>query len=300
MKELPMRRVLLLCSLVLPSCYLDRHPELAEPLELCNGVDDDGDPATLDGSAEPTLGDPCDGADADHCATGAIACIQGQLVCADDHDERDDTEVCNGLDDDCDGEVDEGFDLSTDPGNCGFCGHACSNANGTNACAAGVCVPTCVSGSIDCNGDPGDGCEVFRDRDPTCSAAATMGSVAGDLGAESVELTGTDEAFFEVAVLEQSTLVTPVTATIVLDNPPGVNFDLFVTCGACDDAIMASSTSAAGLADRVVFRHEDTDFANDSQTLHIEVRFVSATTCGAAWHLQVTGATPVATTTCGP
>ncbi len=34
-------------------------------------------------------------------------------------------ELCNGWDDDCDGETDEDFDLDSDPANCGFCGNAC-------------------------------------------------------------------------------------------------------------------------------------------------------------------------------
>ncbi|MFC1612174.1 putative metal-binding motif-containing protein [Myxococcota bacterium] len=35
-------------------------------------------------------------------------------------------EVCNGEDDDCDDEIDEDFDLNTDPSNCGECGHVCA------------------------------------------------------------------------------------------------------------------------------------------------------------------------------
>ncbi|MCZ7679615.1 MAG: hypothetical protein M5U28_12975 [Sandaracinaceae bacterium] len=47
--------------------------------DLCNGVDDDCDPATADGSAEPTLGDPCDGGDADLCDEGEVVCTSGAL-----------------------------------------------------------------------------------------------------------------------------------------------------------------------------------------------------------------------------
>ena len=50
-------------------------------IELCDGVDNDCNPETLDGSAEETLGDACDGADADRCADGLVACIDGILGC---------------------------------------------------------------------------------------------------------------------------------------------------------------------------------------------------------------------------
>jgi hypothetical protein len=46
------------------------------------------------------------------------------------------TETCNGLDDDCDGETDEDFDLTSDEANCGACGSAC----GGLFCADSQCV----------------------------------------------------------------------------------------------------------------------------------------------------------------
>lgn len=70
------------------------------------------------------------------------------------------TEICNGLDDDCDGEIDEDFDLHNDPNNCGACGHACVVANGTAGCVDGICtIVACNPGYRDCNGNPADGCE---------------------------------------------------------------------------------------------------------------------------------------------
>jgi hypothetical protein len=52
----------------------------------------------------------------------------------------------------------------SDPANCGNCGHACP-ASAPNAsalgCVSGNCkVITCESGFADCDGDPGNGCEV--------------------------------------------------------------------------------------------------------------------------------------------
>ena len=48
------------------------------------------------------------------------------------------TEVCNGVDDDCDGMRDDGFDLSSDASNCGACNNRCPGGGGA-VCCAGVC-----------------------------------------------------------------------------------------------------------------------------------------------------------------
>ena len=48
-------------------------------------------------------------------------------------------EACDGKDNDCDGKVDEGFDLKTDPANCGTCGFVCKTPNATAACVSGTC-----------------------------------------------------------------------------------------------------------------------------------------------------------------
>jgi hypothetical protein len=73
------------------------------------------------------------------------------------------TEVCDGKDNDCNGKVDEGSVLQTDPDNCGACGVSCKkelpNAQ-TSACVAGLCAITkCADGYGDANKVPSDGCE---------------------------------------------------------------------------------------------------------------------------------------------
>ena len=69
-------------------------------------------------------------------------------------------EVCNGIDDDCDGVIDNGFDLNTDPNNCGMCGHQCLFPNATALCVGGQCaLGTCAFGYGDADHNPANGCE---------------------------------------------------------------------------------------------------------------------------------------------
>jgi len=72
------------------------------------------------------------------------------------------TEVCNGVDDDCDGKTDEDFDTQTDPLYCESC-KGCTKLLQASAypdCKVGVCVvKSCFIGYVDLNNDPKDGCE---------------------------------------------------------------------------------------------------------------------------------------------
>jgi hypothetical protein len=69
-------------------------------------------------------------------------------------------EICDDLDNDCNGLADDPFDLDTDVLNCGRCGSACNDANATMECLLGECgVSACDEGWVDANLDASDGCE---------------------------------------------------------------------------------------------------------------------------------------------
>ena len=59
-----------------------------------------------------------------NCTTGTGACMLTNAG----------IEICDGLDNNCDGVVDDGFDLCASAANCGKCGNACSAAHAQSTC----------------------------------------------------------------------------------------------------------------------------------------------------------------------
>jgi Sulfatase-modifying factor enzyme 1/Putative metal-binding motif len=69
-------------------------------------------------------------------------------------------EICDGLDNDCNGTTDDGFDLMTDVNNCGACNHQCAFPFANASCDNGVCKQgTCLAN--------------FYDRDPNTPGCET-------------------------------------------------------------------------------------------------------------------------------
>lgn len=78
-------------------------------------------------------------------------------------------ELCNGIDDDCDENIDEDFDLMAHERHCGRCGHVCPDFAGARPiCVAGECAIQCENGFGDCDGEPRTGCETPLDSPSDC------------------------------------------------------------------------------------------------------------------------------------
>jgi hypothetical protein len=123
--------------------------------ESCNGRDDDCDALFDEGLSN--LGS-CGVTDVGECTLGTRMCLGGGVVCMGATGPG--FEICDALDQDCDGNPTNGFDLMTDPTNCGACGNLCNLPNAFEGCVGGGCtIAACQSGYHDNDGMPSTGCE---------------------------------------------------------------------------------------------------------------------------------------------
>ncbi len=129
--------------------------------ELCNGIDDNCN-AVVDDQPIDT-GGTC-GSDVGECSFGTQQCIGGALVCFGGKGPS--LEVCNMLDDDCNGTAD---DSPIDSG--GPCG------SNVGACLPGIF--TCDNGAIVCSGGTAGTAELCNGIDDDCNGAIDDGNPGG-------------------------------------------------------------------------------------------------------------------------
>jgi hypothetical protein len=143
----------------------------------CNGMIDDGIAAM--GACGSSVG---------ACRAGTLQCVGGNTQCVGAVGAS--AERCNSIDDDCNGTVDNGFDLQNDPTNCGRCGNSCAAAaNAVVACRTGACqLIACSPGFYNLDGNAANGCEyactfqgateVCNGRDDNCNGTVDEGVTA--------------------------------------------------------------------------------------------------------------------------
>jgi MYXO-CTERM domain-containing protein len=120
--------------------------------ETCNGQDDDCDNDIDEELTDPTLGQSCDPG-VPICDEGTIICDNGALVC--DGFTVPGTEICNGVDDDCNDAIDETNCAETEPAD--------------DQCIEGECLFECADTEFPCGA--GQFCRTFDDdacENPPC------------------------------------------------------------------------------------------------------------------------------------
>jgi len=228
--------------------------------ETCNSLDDDCDMQVDEEGAQGCTNYYLDGDNDRYGRTGSQRCLcqpQGlySVVVGGDCDDSNPAinpaaaERCNGVDDNCNGVVDDGDPVA-------MCGNV---QNGRPVCTNGVCGAVCDGGYYDVNHNLMDGCECQQDQydtsGNTCAQAVDLGTLSDAGSGSTRSISGrivpdSDQDWYKVRVVDtQDTgdLSNPgrdrFNVRVRLTNPVDGSIRLNVYWGSCSTQITCLSGS---------------------------------------------------------
>ncbi len=140
--------------------------------EICNGLDDDCDGDTDE--SDPRAGEACRRDRPGICGEGVLGCVDRALGCV--TPEPADGEACDGLDNDCDSQIDEGIEGTGEGCQTGLAG----------VCATGITVCDPETGRTVCRPDIRPVDEICDGTDNDCDGVIDEATTGGDCDAGGV------------------------------------------------------------------------------------------------------------------
>jgi hypothetical protein len=261
-----------------------------DPTEDCDGSDDDCDGMVdegctcINGQTQPCYTGPNGTQNVGVCVGGTQTCAGGQWGACNGQ-VTPGGESCDTIDQDCDGNVNEG---------------TCNLPNSISSCAGGACSITgCNPGYSNCDASQTNGCETQH----TGYSNASPGEYLGAFDADSyygflcdgggtcegpvVTRTGTRGRYFNIEANEASGCCAYVGMRFELSVPPGADYDLYVSGTGCFADPGWQSINGTGQTENIViWCNDDCGGADNSFDVNVEVRHYGGASCQ-PWTLNV-------------
>ncbi len=250
----------------------------------CNGMVDEGC-TCVNGTTQPCYTGPNGTQNVGACVGGTQTCVGGQWGACNGQ-VTPGSEICDAVDQDCDGNIAEG---------------TCNIPNAVSSCSGGggCSITGCNQGFSNCDASQANGCETQHTGYSNASPGEYLGAYAADAfygflcdGGGTCEgpvvtRTGTRGRYFNIEADEASSCCAYTAMRFELQVPAGADYDLYVSGNGCFADPGWQSLNGTGQTESIViWCDDDCGGADNSFNVNVEVRHYSGASCQ-PWTLNV-------------